>query len=535
MSGWKRTIRAALSGRVAEGASAVTACPEAPIRPALGIDGMDRGCSMNKVARVAAAFVWASIATAAATAPPAAGVCGTAPPVEGSQLPSTAAVVRLARDWVDAINAADDAAYVRFVAERGPVLLDGPERWLMLRDQLRGIQLCGVKSAKADDVELWAFDPNLDSYAIMRFKPGATAAGKIEFVFLAGTGAVPEGAVLPASLKLPALIEAIEARAASRAAKDQFSGAILVARNGRVLFQKAYGLADRARHRPNTLDTQFRFGSMGKMFTAVAIMQLVERGKIDLAAPIGRYLDDYPNRDIATKVTVANLLSHTGGTGDIFGPDFDRHKASLRSTKDYVDLYGGRAPEFAPGSRQSYSNYGFILLGRIVERVSGLRYDDYIQRNIFDPAGMASTGNWPESRFLPHRAVSYRGFGARLKSADDTLPLNGTAAGGGYATVGDFNRFVSGLTSHRLLRRETLQRLIDGGVRMADGQFAGFDFGGTMGNAGRFIGHGGGAPGVSGSLQHFLSSGVTVIVLANRDPGTAESIAMFAAHRLPAH
>jgi D-alanyl-D-alanine carboxypeptidase len=490
---------------------------------------------MNKVARLTAALICASIATMAAASPPPADVCGEVAPTDASPLPSTAAVARLAKDWVDKINSGDDAAYVRFVEERGPVLLDGPERWLELRDYLRGIVLCGVKSAEADGVALWAFDPNVDSYVVMRFKPGATEADKAEFVFLSGTDEAPPGAVRPAKLALPALIEAIDARAASRTAKDQFSGAILLAQNGRVLFQKAYGLADRARHEPNRLDTQFRFGSMAKMFTAVAVMQLVEKGKIDLEAPIGRYLPDYPNQETATKVTVANLLSHSGGTGDIFGPEFDRRKASLRSTKDYVDLYGNRAPEFAPGSRQSYSNYGFILLGRIVEQVSGLGYDDYIQRNIFTPVGMASTGNRPESEVLPRRAVVYMGSGARLKSAEDTLPLNGTAAGGGYATVGDFNRFVGGLTSHRLLGRETLQKLIDGGVKLADGQFAGFDFGGTMGDAGRFIGHGGGAPGMSGSLQHFLNSGVTVIVLANRDPGAAESIAMFAAQRLPAN
>lgn len=129
---------------------------------------------------------------------------------------------------------------------------------------------------------------------------------------------------------------------------------------------------------------------------------------------------------------------------------------------------------------------GFILLGQIVEQVSGLGYDDYARRNIFAPVDMASTGNQLESAVLSRRAVSYMGSGARLKSADETLPLNGTAAGGGYATVGDFNRFVDGLTSRRLLRSETLKRLIHGGVRMADGQFAGFDFGGTMTGTGRF-------------------------------------------------
>lgn len=461
-------------------------------------------------------------------------VCGQAQPTGGAQLPSTMAALQLAGDWMDVINTADDATYVRFVQERGPVLRDGPERWLELRDQLRGLQLCGLKSADPGYVELWAFDANWDSWGIMRLKPGATPADKIAFVFLGGTEDVPPGAARPAKLALSPLIKAVEARAASRAAKDQFSGAVLLAQDGRVRFQKAYGLADREKRMPNSLDTQFRFGSMGKMFTAVATMQLVQDGKIDLAAPIGRYLTNYPNRDIATKVTVAHLLTHSGGTGDIFGPEFDAHKTSLRSTKDYVDLYGARAPDFAPGSRHSYSNYGFILLGRIVEEVSGLSYDDYIQRNIFDRVGMASTGNRSETAVLPRRAVSYMGSGVRLKRADETLPLNGTAAGGGYSTVGDFNRFVDGLTSHRLLRPETFQKLVEGGIKTDDGQFVGFDFGGSMPGAGRFIGHGGGAPGMSGSLHHFLKSGVTLIVLANRDPGAAESIALFAAHRLPA-
>ena len=151
-------------------------------------------------------------------------------------------------------------------------------------------------------------------------------------------------------------------------------------------------------------------------------------------------------------MTVATLLSHTGGTGNIFGPEFNRAKASLRSTKDYIDLYGNRAAEFAPGSRKSYSNYGFILLGRIVEEVSAFHTTTYIQRNIFKPAGVTWTGNRPETENLPRRAVGYTGSGAKLKSAADTLPLNGTAAGGGYSTVGDFNRFMEGLTSHRLLR-----------------------------------------------------------------------------------
>jgi CubicO group peptidase (beta-lactamase class C family) len=225
-------------------------------------------------------------------------------------------------------------------------------------------------------VELWAFIPNFDSYGILLFKPGATAGRQGRISGRIGDRRGPTWRRPTGEAGATCLDRSHRRARGERRREDQFSGAILLAKSGRVLFQKAYGLADRARGKPNTLDTQFRFGSMGKMFTAVAIMQLVERGKVDLEAPIGRYLTDYPNQDIATRVTVAHLLSHTGGTGNIFGPEYDPRKASLRSTKDYVALYGSRAPEFAAGSRQSYSNYGFILLGRIVEQASGLGYDD---------------------------------------------------------------------------------------------------------------------------------------------------------------
>lgn len=429
---------------------------------------------------------------------------------------------------------ASDAEYIRFIKERGPILRDGARQWLELRSNLREIQFCGFKSLDQKHVDLWIFDPEYDSFGVARFKLGEKFGDKIEFIFTRLSDEHPAGTPQPPRLSQSMLVKAVRQRAADMAAKDRFSGAILLARNGRLLFQEAYGLADRAVGTPNRLDTQFRFGSMGKMLTAVGVMQLVEAGRVDLAAPIGTYLTDYPNLDTATKVTVAQLLSHTGGTGDIFGPEFEANKASLRDASDYVSLYGSRAPEFSPGSRSSYSNYGFILLGRIIEKVSGLSYNEYIQRSILRPVGMTSTGNQPESIVLPRRAVSYMGSGARLKRADETLPLGGTSAGGGYSTVGDFQRFVAGLTSNRLLRRETLAKLVEGGVQTEDGQLARFDFGGSMPGVGRYIGHGGGAPGMSGLLLHSLDNGYTVIVLANRDPGTAESIALFAAHRLPA-
>ena len=195
-------------------------------------------------------------------------------------------------------------------------------------------------------------------------------------------------------------LKAVSARADKLASEDEFSGAVLIAKDGRVLFSHAYGLADRNRRIPNTIRTRFRIGSMNKMFTAVATLQLVEAGKIKLTAPLGTYLPDYPNRDVATKVTIHQLLTHTGGTGDIFGPDFDAHRNELRTLADYVKLYGKRGLEFEPGSSWAYSNYGFILLGVVIEKVTGHSYYDYMQQHIYAPARMTRPVRCPKTMRL---------------------------------------------------------------------------------------------------------------------------------------
>ena len=261
-------------------------------------------------------------------------------------------------------------------------------------------------------------------------------------------------------------LKALAARADRLAGEDEFSGAVLVAKDGRVLFSRAYGLADRNRRIPNTLRTRFRIGSMNKMFTAVAILQLVEAGKVKLTAPLGKYLPDYPNRDVATKVTIHHLLTHTGGTGDIFGPDFDAHRKELRALADYVKLYGKRGLEFEPGSRWAYSNYGFILLGVVIEKVTGQSYYDYVQAHIYAPAGMTRSGSLPENQPVPDRSIGYTkppGTTAWAPNTD-TLPYRGTSAGGGYSTVGDLARFAHALLSHKLLSPDSTKLLITGKV-----------------------------------------------------------------------
>jgi CubicO group peptidase (beta-lactamase class C family) len=160
----------------------------------------------------------------------------------------------------------------------------------------------------------------------------------------------------PAEFSLPhtsqgELIAAARKELDHEVAADRFSGAVLVTKDGKSVFAEAYGLADRDHKTPNTLKTRFRIGSMNKMFTAVAVLQLVQAGKVGLNDPVGKYLTDYANKNLAAKVTIHQLLTHTGGTGDIFGPDFEAQRRELRTLQDYVKLYGNRDLKFEPGSK----------------------------------------------------------------------------------------------------------------------------------------------------------------------------------------
>lgn len=336
-------------------------------------------------------------------------------------------------------------------------------------------------------------------------------------------------------LSEPNAVEAAKVRIDELVKKERFSGAVLVTKNGKPILSGAYGLADREKKIPNSLSTKFRIGSMNKMFTAVSILQLAQAGKIKLSEPFGKYITDYPNKDAASKVTIEQLLTHTGGTGDIFGPEFQEHRKDLRSLQDYVNLYGKRGLEFEPGSRWEYSNYGFLLLGVVVERMSGKSYYDYVRENVYGPAGMNSTASLAEDENVPGRSIGYTSFGGgAIHSNTDTLPYRGTSAGGGYSTVEDLQRFAGALMNHKLLNAEYTDLLTTGKVATPRGGKYAFGFfdDGAESDA-RHFGRGGGAPGMNGDLQIYPQSGYVIAVLANLDPPAASRVSEFIANRLP--
>jgi CubicO group peptidase (beta-lactamase class C family) len=345
--------------------------------------------------------------------------------------------------------------------------------------------------------------------------------------------------VRPSGLPLPHLnesdlITSLRNRLEQAVSADKFSGAVLVANNGVPIFEQAYGLADRERHIPNSLKTRFRIGSMNKMFTAVAILQLVSAGKLGLEDPLGKYLTEYPNKELASKVTISQLLSHTGGTGDFFGPEFDRHRLELSTHEDYVKLLGSRPLRFEPGSRFEYSNYGFLILGAVIDKVSGQNYYDYVHDHIYRPAGMTSTGSEPEDHPVPNRSAGYtKEEGDVWRPNTNFLPYRGTSAGGGYTTVGDLLSFANALRDKRLLDAHYTYLLTAGRVDMPYGGRYAYGFINRTMNGSSCIGHGGGSPGMNGDLEMCQNSTYTVAVLANMDPEAAGNIADFIVNRLP--
>jgi CubicO group peptidase (beta-lactamase class C family) len=449
-----------------------------------------------------------------------------------AQFPNTPAGNQT-KAWLEAFNAGDADKFKEFLRKNFPSRLERADRAMEFRLITGGFDLKKVEESTPTKLVALVQERISDQFARLSVEVDATEQHQITKLDLNAVARPPDFA-LP-HLSESELITALKKKLDDDAAADRFSGAALVARNGKTVFAQAYGLADREKKTPNTLKTRFRLGSMNKMFTAVATLQLVQSGKLDLKAPFGNYLTDYPNKDVASKVTIEQLLSHTGGTGDIFGPDFDKHRLELKTLRDYVNLYGSRALQFEPGSRWEYSNYGFLLLGVLIEKVSGESYYDYVRDHIFKPAGMTGSASEPEEQMVLDRSIGYTRFGGGgLRPNTDTLPYRGTSAGGGYSTVEDLFRFATALQTHKLLNAQYTDMLTTGKVDTPGGGKYAYGFSDDMTNGTRCFGHGGGAPGMNGELSICPSSGYVIAVLANMDPPAASRVADYVTNRLPA-
>lgn len=297
-----------------------------------------------------------------------------------------------------------------------------------------------------------------------------------------------------------------------------FSGAVLVARGPQILTQKACGEADRRHHIANTPETRFNLGSMDKMFTAVAVLQLAEAGKLSLDDTLDRHLDaTWLAPETAKQITVWQLMTHTSGLApDVMSRLGKQPRDRYRALEDFKPLVRDAKPAFAPGSQFDYSNTGFLLLGAVIAQASGEDYDAYVRRHIFEPAGMAATGAVSADDPVENLATGYRRAPDSAYGWRENTPislLRGIPAGGGFATTGDLHRFAIALQSGKLVSKASLDRLWADPDQHNYG--AGFEV--NAGAIGHTVGHSGFFPGVSTRLRLYLDRGYTVIVLANTD------------------
>lgn len=424
--------------------------------------------------------------------------------------------------WMTAFNDPGAIIYPEFVARNIPSLVPYLDEDLGVREASGGFTLLRSEQTGPREITAWVRDRNWDRFSKVVLTIGNGIIDDLSF-----SGSPEPAGFIVQRTREREVLRALRGKLEAEAAARRFSGSVLVAKGDQVLLRQAYGAQDPENSRPVAPSTRFCIGSAGKMFTAVGVLQLVQAGRLRLTDTIALRLPEYPDTPLARSVTVKQLLTHTGGTGDFFGPDYETHASELRTASDFVRLFGRRDPLFPPGSRWGYSNFGFILLGAILEQVSGQSWDAYLQRNVFSVAAMTTT--------------------SAVASANETaVPLNGAAqtgfkplpyylglpAGGGYSTVDDLHRFATALEHGALLDPVHRDMLTTPATPAGNAQWSlGLRIAVRNGEA--CYGHRGSAPGVNADFAVYPRSGYTIIVLCNRGHPHASNVAEFIGARLP--
>jgi len=452
-----------------------------------------------------------------------------------SILPDTAPG-RRARAYFEAFNSGREEAMGAFleanVAPRSLAERPVAERlstYRRMRDEHRSLTPLRLLDSGDDHIHLLVrtrLDRTLDLTFLFEPKEPHGLLGLRVLDTGPGEGEDPAAGEPVSPLTEEQAVESWRARLDSLSRAGRFAGAVLLVKQGRPLFKAAYGEAVRERHLPNRTDTRFNLGSINKIFTKLAIAQLVERGKVGLDDRIDRHLPDYP-KEVASRVTVGHLLAHRSGIGDIFGDAYDRmNRSRLRKVSDWIPLFRDLPLAFEPGSREEYSNGGYVLLGAIVERASGEDYYDYVRRHIYRPLGMKDTDHYASDGRTPNLASGYTR--ERLPGVEPgasgwtdnarTRPFRGSPAGGGYSTLDDLLRFTEAMRASKLLEPGTLD------------QFPEFR---ASPNGEVGLGIAGGAPGINAAVE--AVGPYTIIVLANLDPPAAQEPTRWLSRRLPSH
>ena len=332
-----------------------------------------------------------------------------------------------------------------------------------------------------------------------------------------GLPAPPRVTVVEAKAELDAFLDRL-------AAAEAFSGTALLARNGEVIYEAARGIAERNHGVPVRLDSKLNLGSMNKMFTAVVIGQLVDEGRIAFTDPVSKFLGDkgWTKADL-TKVRLEHLLSHTSGLGSYFNETYQRTaRQALRTVNDYKPLVADETLAFEPGARWQYSNSGFLLLGAVIESVTGKDFFDVVRERVYARAGMKNSDAYDIDLVVPNLAIGYSrartATGRQWRANSFEHVIRGGPAGGGYSTARDLFAFAEAMRKGALVQPSTAERLWSAKPELNSPDY-GFGFGVGRDVLGRSAGHTGGFIGIASGLDIYIDTGWTVVVLSNVDGG----------------
>jgi CubicO group peptidase (beta-lactamase class C family) len=297
---------------------------------------------------------------------------------------------------------------------------------------------------------------------------------------------------------------------------DLFSGAVLAARGGQIIYQGAFGYADKQKKIANTIDTKFSIGSIGKTFTGVLIMQLVEQGKIKLADTLEKYLPDFPYTE-KNKIQIRHLLNHTSGLGNYFShKDYEAKIPFLRKIDDALKLVYDQKPLFEPGMKYQYSNSGMLVLGAVIERVTGMSYREYLKQQLLDPIGMKDSGIFYPEENVPNRAIGYSKISEGDFVDETANEFPAFSDGGLYSTVRDMLKYDTALRENRLLSQATKEFMLTV-TPPAENYALGWEK--LVFKGDEYIGHVGGCPGFAADYKSFPKDRIMIIVLSNYTDG----------------
>lgn len=445
----------------------------------------------------------------------------------GQAGPNQSPAERRAKEFAGLLNSGKRAELVNYAKENfAPNFLNVPMAqhlnfFSSVHDFTRGVEFHSAQEAKANEVTA-LFKSRLTGQwlaLVVRVEPEAPHR-------ISGLGLreprPPAGTAPAKKLSSEQMAQELKGFLKKLGDTDVFSGAVLLAKDGVPIVKAAYGTANKDFNVANRIDTKFNLGSMNKMFTAVAIAQLVERGKLSFEDPLSKFLPEFPDKASAEKIKIKHLLTHTAGLGGYFSkPLIESSRALYRTVDDMMKRAAADEKlQFEPGTRWQYSNTGMLVLGKVIEIVTGQSYYDYVRDNISKPAGMINTDCYELDKVNVNLAIGYdKQFtdgGVTFANNIFAHVMRGGPQGGGYSTVEDLLKFDLALRSNKLLGAEYVKLLLSAKPELKSPDYG---YGFQVENDVQIAGHSGGFIGINSNLDMFLGTGWTAIVMSNYSRG----------------